>query len=429
MNGVDRLLRSVDRVQQRSRWLGFPFAVMRKFRDDNGGALTTVIAYNAFFAFFPLLLVVVTVLGFLLGRDSGFQQRVLGSAVAEFPIIGDQVQDNLHGLRGSGIGLAVGLVAFAWGARGLTQVAQHAMAEIWNIPGRQRPSFWARQVRGLLLLLVFAVGLAATSLLTWLGSYGGKAAAVALANLAAAAAVNVGLFLLAFRVLTPRQIPTRQLLAGALVAGVAWQALQAVGGYLVGHYLRHTSQVYGVFAIVLGLLFWLYLGVRLTLYAAEINVVRARRLWPRASNNDAWPSATPEPRPRGPSQGPAVSLTVARLGDHIGRMEKLSLEALAREQMKAATAAPAGRAARTVYGGHEHVLRQTLMALTAGSSMSEHQNPGEATVHVLHGRVRLVADAVAWEGRDGDLLIVPQAPHTLHALEDAAVLLTVAKLP
>jgi YihY family inner membrane protein len=402
---------------------------MRKFRDDHGGALTTVIAYNAFFALFPLLLVVVTVLGFLLGRDSGFQQRLLDFAVAEFPIIGDQVQDNLHGLRGSGIGLAVGLVAFAWGARGLTQVAQHAMAEIWNIPGRQRPSFWARQVRGLLLLLVFAVGLAATSLLTWLGSYGGKAAAVALANLAAAAAVNVGLFLLAFRVLTPGQILTRQLVAGALVAGVAWQVLQAVGGYLVGHYLRHTSQVYGVFAIVLGLLFWLYLGAQLTLYAAEINVVRVRRLWPRASTNDAWASATPEPRPRGPSQGPAVSLTVARLGDHIGRMEKLSLEALARELMKAATAAPAGRAARTVYGGHEHVLRQTLMALTAGSSMSEHQNPGEATVHVLQGRVRLVADAVAWEGRDGDLLIVPQAPHTLHALEDAAVLLTVAKLP
>jgi uncharacterized BrkB/YihY/UPF0761 family membrane protein len=121
------------------------------------------------------------------------------------------------------------------------------MAEIWNIPARQRPRFWARQVRGLLLLMVFAVGLAATSVLTWLDSYGG-AVAVALANLGAAAAVNVGLFLLAFRVLTPQQIPTRQLVAGALGAGVAWQVLQAVGGYLVGHYLRHTSQVYGVFA-------------------------------------------------------------------------------------------------------------------------------------------------------------------------------------
>jgi YihY family inner membrane protein len=429
MNSVDRLLRSVDRVQQRSRWLGFPFAVMGKFRDDHGGALTTVIAYNAFFALFPLLLVVVTELGFVLGRDSGFQQRLLGSAVADLPIIGDQVQDNIHGLRGSGVGLVIGLVAFAWGARGLTQVAQHAMAEIWDIPGRQRPGFWARQVRGLLLLVVFAVGLGAVSVLTWLGSYGGKAVAVALANLVAAAAVNVGLFLLAFRVLTPQQIPSRQLVAGAVVAGVAWQVLQAVGGYLVGHYLRHTSQVYGVFAIVLGLLFWLYLGARLTLYAAEVNVVAARQLWPRASNDDAWPSATPEPRPGGPLLGPVVSLTGARLGDHMGRMEKLSLEALAREQMKAATAAPAGRSARTVYGGHEHVLRQTLMALTAGVSMSEHENPGEATVHVLHGRVRLVADGVAWEGRDGDLLIVPQAPHTLHALEDAAVLLTVAKLP
>src|SRR5215217_4245659 len=291
MRRVQGLLRSVDRVQQRSRWLGFPVAVMGKFRDDHGGALTTVIAYNAFFALFPLLLVVVTVLGFLLGRDSGFQQRLLSSAVADFPIIGDQVQDNIHGLRGSGVGLVIGLV-------------------------------------------VFAVGLAATSLLTWLGSYGGKAVAVALANLAAAAAVNVGLFLLAFRVLTPRQVPTRQLVAGALVAGVAWQALQAVGGYLVDHYLRHTSQVYGVFAIVLGLLFWLYLGARLTLYAAEVNVVAAWRLWPRASNDDAWPSATPEPRPRGPLLGPAVSLTLARPGDHMGRMEKLSLEALAREQMK-----------------------------------------------------------------------------------------------
>src|SRR6266581_4865061 len=242
MQRVDRLLRSVDRAQQRSRWLGFPFAVMRKFGDDHGGALTTVVAYNAFFALFPLLLIVVTVLGFLLGRDSDLQQLLLGSAVAEFPIIGDQVQRNIHGLRGSGIGLVIGLVAFAWGARGLTQVAQHAMAEIWDIPGEQRPSFWARQVRGLLLLLVvLAIGLAATSLLTWLGSYGGQAVAVALANLAAAAAVNVGLFLLAFRVLTPRQIPTRQLGAGALVAGVAWQVLQAVGGYLVAHYLRHTS--------------------------------------------------------------------------------------------------------------------------------------------------------------------------------------------
>jgi quercetin dioxygenase-like cupin family protein len=135
------------------------------------------------------------------------------------------------------------------------------------------------------------------------------------------------------------------------------------------------------------------------------------------------------PPPGGCQHGPDVSLTVERLGDHTGDMEKFSLEARARVLMKSAATAPAGRAAETVYGGHEHVLRQTLIALIAGSALSEHENPGEATLQVLAGRVRLVADATEWEGRDGDLLIVPQVRHTLHAVEDSAVLLTVAKLP
>jgi quercetin dioxygenase-like cupin family protein len=109
-------------------------------------------------------------------------------------------------------------------------------------------------------------------------------------------------------------------------------------------------------------------------------------------------------------------------------MQKISLQALAREQLEVATSSSSGRSARTVWGGHEHVLRQTLIALVAGSSMSEHENPGEATVHVLSGRVRLDSGAHHWEGRQGDLLLVPPARHSVTALENAVVILTVAKL-
>jgi quercetin dioxygenase-like cupin family protein len=108
-------------------------------------------------------------------------------------------------------------------------------------------------------------------------------------------------------------------------------------------------------------------------------------------------------------------------------MEKFSLDAIAREQARRAAAASAGRSAETVYGGHEHTLRQTVLALTAGTSLAEHETPGEATVQVLSGRIRLTAGDVAWEGRSGDLLVVPATRHAVHAVEDSAILLTVTK--
>jgi quercetin dioxygenase-like cupin family protein len=109
-------------------------------------------------------------------------------------------------------------------------------------------------------------------------------------------------------------------------------------------------------------------------------------------------------------------------------MNKISLDAIARELQKKASTAGSGRAAETVYGGHEKTLRQTVIALIGGIELTEHENPGEATVLVLAGRVRLVSAEVAWEGRRGDLLTVPAARHSLLALEDASVLLTVVKL-
>jgi uncharacterized BrkB/YihY/UPF0761 family membrane protein len=144
-------------------------------------------------------------------------------------------------------------------------------------------------------LLVFGLGVVATTALASLASLGGHSLLVGLANLAASAAVNAALFLVAFRVLTPRQVPTGQLLVGAAVAGVLFTLLQAVGGYLVGHDLKHAQAVYGFFAIVLGLMSWLFLSGQVTLYGAEVNVVRARRLWPAASCSRRSPKPTSVP--------------------------------------------------------------------------------------------------------------------------------------
>jgi uncharacterized BrkB/YihY/UPF0761 family membrane protein len=223
-----------------------------------------------------------TMLGFLFASSPSAQHRVLNSALQDFPIIGTQLGQSVHPLKGSGVGLVVGLLGLLWGSLGVTQIGQFAMAQVWNVPGVVRPNFVTRLIRGLALIGVLGLGVVATTVLSALPTFGHHATLVVVAAAVVSVALNVGLYIVAFRVMTPRQIGTRDLIPGAVAGGVAWSILQAFGGYLVGHQLRHASDVYGFFASVLGLVSWLYLAAEITLYAAEVNVVWARRLWPRS---------------------------------------------------------------------------------------------------------------------------------------------------
>ncbi|MGZ6557738.1 MAG: YihY/virulence factor BrkB family protein [Actinomycetota bacterium] len=283
MNLVERAIRRLDTFQQSRRPLAFAFGVVKKFGDDAAGSLAALIAYYGFLSLFPLMLVLITVLALVL--SPGSEQRVLHSTLAQFPIVGDQLTgpNGIRALKaGSGIGLAVGLLGLIWGSLGVTQAAQRAMAEVWNVPGVIRPGFIPRLGRSAAFLGVLAVDVVAASALAALSVMGSRSPLLKIGALLLAIGADMALYVLAFRVLTPKSIPTRSLVPGALLAGVAWAILQYVGALLVVHQLRHTSQIYGYFASVLGLIAFLFLAAEITLYGAEFNVVRERRLYPRS---------------------------------------------------------------------------------------------------------------------------------------------------
>ena len=281
MNRIERLLRAVDGFQQRHAPLAFPFGVVKKYGDDEGGKHAALLAYYGIFSLFPLLLVFVTLLGYALAGNQELQQRVIDTVIGQFPGFGRELRGSIRTIQGSGVGLVVGVLGTLWGGLGITQSAQDAMNAVWNVPRKDRPNLWLRLARGLATLLLLAAAVVGA---TFLAGLGGAAAGLAghLLPLAGSVLLNLLLLAVGFQLLTAIRLPWPRLLPGAAAGAVVWSALQALGAWIVGRQLQHANLVYGVFALVIVLLSWLYLSAQLLLYAAEVNVVLARRLWPRS---------------------------------------------------------------------------------------------------------------------------------------------------
>jgi YihY family inner membrane protein len=271
----------LDRYQRRSPWLGFIVAVFKRFDDDQGSQMGALVAYYGFFSLFPLLLVFVTALGFVLEGSPSTQDSVLHSTLSQFPIIGAELQSNVHSLKGSVPALAIGLLAATLAGLGITGAAQSAFNKVWEIPRRRQLGFLAWRVRGVGLLAVFGALLIVSTVAAGYVTAQTTGLVGVLVGVVVALAANLLLFFAVFRMLTAEEIDTRDLIPGVIVAAILWQLLQHVGGFYVDHVVRHAKETSGTFAFVLGLLTWLYLGGQVTVLAAEVNVVRARRLWPR----------------------------------------------------------------------------------------------------------------------------------------------------
>ena len=282
MSLSDRL----DGFQRRHSSVSLPLSVLYKFFDDQGVYLAALITYYGFVSLLPLLLLLSTVLSFVFHNDPHLQAQVLGSTARQFPVIGAQFADP-KAINGSVVAVVAGVLGTVYGGLGVAQASQNAMNVAWMVPRNSRPNPLRARGRSLLLLSVVGLAVISTTVLSALGSaadafglrYG---LGFKLLLVAVSVVVNTGVFILGFTVATARPVTVRQVAPGAVSAAVCWQILQLVGPVYVRAVIHHASAINGVFALMLGLIGWIYLEALTVVLSVELNVVRALRLYPRS---------------------------------------------------------------------------------------------------------------------------------------------------
>jgi YihY family inner membrane protein len=275
-------LRRFDEFQQRKQALALPLGVVKKFGDDEGGSMVSLIAYRAFFSLFPLLLLMTTILGYVLAGNDELREEVVNSTLSQFPIIGNQLKGG--SLTGSGIALAIGIVGSVLAGISVIMETESTFDRCWGVPKAGGRGFVGSRLRAIMLLLVLG-GLAVVStVVSGLASGGADlfGAGGKVAGLLIATALNLFVFGAVFRLLTNDTVETKALIPGVVVATIGWEILQVAGGWYISHEVKNASAVYGTFALVIGLLAWIHLGATFVVLGAETNVVRTRKLWPRS---------------------------------------------------------------------------------------------------------------------------------------------------
>ena len=281
MNAV----RNVDRFQRRHPVVGFPLAVVYKYFDDQGPYLAAIIAFYAFIAIFPLLLISTSILGFFLQDDPELRDRLLDTALSQFPIVGVEL-GRPEGLQGSASAIVIGALAATYGSLNLGQAAQNAAHITWAVPRNSRTNAVLQRLRSLVLLAFAGLGILAlalaSSLLANPDAIGIDAGDLSWAIRITGFVVTSVIFIGLFRLVSGGRATTRSVLPGALAASVMWQLLQLVGNSFVTNVIGSAGQMTDTFALVLGLVAFLYLAGMLVVLSFEINVVLRRRLYPRA---------------------------------------------------------------------------------------------------------------------------------------------------
>lgn len=276
-----------DAYQRRHGAVGFAIAVVYKSVDDRAPYLAALVTYYAFVSVFPLLLLFVSIMGFVLQSDPSLRLQIVNSAVGDLPGIGAVLRRNIQGFKGSSAGIALGLIGLVYGALGAMQSAQYAFNHIYAVPRNEQPNPIRSRLRSLGLLVILGTTILISTGINFLIANGGSLSTgvgtgITVLGYIAALILNVALFSVSFQVLTALGLRWREVIAGGVLAGALWELLQTFGSRYVVHEVQHGSALYGVFGVVLATLAWIYLIALAIMVSAEINVVWSRRLWPRS---------------------------------------------------------------------------------------------------------------------------------------------------
>jgi uncharacterized BrkB/YihY/UPF0761 family membrane protein len=270
----------VDAWQRRNRLPGVAYGVVKKFGDDQANHYVIALGWYGFVAIYPLLLAVTTIFAYIGAASLG---HGLVSTLHQFPVVGSDFNP-AHGsanLHGNVLALVVGLAGMFYGAQGVTQSTQAAMAQVWNVSPLASPGFLAKLVRSLIGLAIIGGSFVINAPLATFATRDGTPTFVRPLLLVGMVVLNAALYLAAFRVLSPRGVHMRQLAPGAVLGSLGFTILITVGSGLIQHQVRNSSATYGQFGVVVGLVGFLFLLAKISLYAAELNSVLDRRLWPR----------------------------------------------------------------------------------------------------------------------------------------------------
>ncbi|HVC36200.1 MAG TPA: YihY/virulence factor BrkB family protein [Candidatus Dormibacteraeota bacterium] len=279
---IQKILQAVDNWQLKHQAIGFIYAVFKKYSQDQVGYQAVLLTYYGFLSLFPLFLILTTVLGVVANDHPQLRETVTHGITTYFPILGGQLSTHIQTLHKSGLALIIGILFMLYGARGVAGAFRHGVNHIWQTEEQAKLGFLPSLAKNMAIILVGGLGFILASLISGYASAVGRGLVFHSLSIGLDLIIFYGLFLFLINISLPSQISLSEIRVGAATAALGLVVLQSLGGYLLAHELRTLDALYSSFAIVLGLLFWIYLQVQVLYLAIEIAVVRSRHLWPRS---------------------------------------------------------------------------------------------------------------------------------------------------